>query len=173
MFRAAPLVMALLLLATGSCIGFIVWHIFAPPWIEIVSIDGPPLALKFEIARINTIHRIDFYSDTHAEKLWELFFHTSSPVTAITYGVVPNPEVAWDTSPKQEFPPSKPPRPLEPGERIIVHVSFGYDQGLAPSGGSKIWLLQIEPDGNAKILPMPQDSALPSKKELPEKIEGP
>lgn len=168
MFRNALLVMALLVLVLGSFIGYVVWQIFAPPWIDIVSIDCPPLTLRFATARLNTIDGVCVYSDTHAEHLWQLDMPGSSPDTAITYGVVPKPKTGLQVSAKQAFPRSKPPRPLEPGEKITILVGIQYDQGFAPSGRGRMWHLQIEADGKAKILPMPRGYAFPLREVTPD-----
>jgi len=157
------LVSVLIPLMLASCCGFLYWDFTAPFSLEIVNVSGPPLTLDFKASRMNCIMGASFYSDTHKEYLWIVDYTAFGPTSGLTYGIVPERDPSGRGSqPRQRLPKKGPPRPLKPGETVILMVGIQYDRGLSPLGGGRLWQLEIQPDGTAKVEPLPQGYMFPS-----------
>jgi hypothetical protein len=114
-----------------------------PYHIAVTAPDARRVLLDIQTRRINSLFSVIFYSDTKKEYLWVI--RPNQIVNKVEYGV--------REGFRQSFPfDEKPPRNVEPNERLVVCIVFQYDSLTAACVDEAFYSVELGPEnGISKI----------------------
>lgn len=89
---------------------------------------------------MNSVIAVTVWSESEGEPLWTFFTGRTLP-SFVTYGITP-------AGGRQTIPDFGEPRSPRPGEKLILDITYQFDNVLPPAAcsGRKLFLVQVEMD---------------------------
>src|SRR5262249_51347890 len=121
------------------------YPILWPPRLIVTAVHPPAQTLVLKSEGINSLDRLDVFSETSNEYVWSVRNRKDGLPQQITFGIVP-------PAFQQDLPKVGGPRSLRTGETLILRFRCQYDLPMKPSMGALIWTAKVEDEESIRIL---------------------
>jgi hypothetical protein len=131
--------------------------------------DKGPMQFKLASRGVYAVLQCLCWSDSKAEPLWAFVTDLElKDMQTMTYGVLPQESSPALRKARQIFPRNGQSRPIEPGERFTIMLTYEYDTlfSVTPCTSDKCFSFEAQDDHSVKALARPAELGL----KLPPKV---